>query len=197
VTSTTSTTYVPWFLRHQGLATAGVVVMFAMIATLRVALGSEASVGITLLYVVPISLAALTWGRLAGVVASAAALLALVLWVWLDDVALTAVGWAARVVPLVVAGLLLGDTSDRLRRAEAAHVAQLERELLHRQAVEINDSLLQGVSAAKWALEVGNHELALKSLSETMSNGQRLVSDLIRESEMGPLSQKPAEPDPD
>lgn len=179
--------YVPWFARRPALAVGGVVAMFAMVTLLRIALGDDATVGITLLYVVPISLAALAWGRTAGMVASAVAIVVLVLWVVFAGVDLTPLGWVARLVPLMLAGALLGDTSERLLRAERARVEQAERELLHRQAVEINDSLLQGVSAAKWALEAGNTELALRGLTSTISNGQKLVSELIRESEMGPL----------
>lgn len=165
----------------------GMAGMFVLVTGLRIMLGDDAAVGITMLYVVPISLAALAYGRAAGVIAAVVALAALLTWVQLADVELTTLGWVARIVPLLLAGFLLGDTSDRLRRADEARVAQVQRELLHRQAVEINDSLLQGMAVTKWALEAGNHELALKSLSDTIGTGQKLVSGLIKESAMGPL----------
>lgn len=188
MTSTSArASYVPWFSRRPGLALAGVVAIFVSISVARFALGNDASVGITLLYVVPISLAALVWGRRAGMIASAAALVLLTLWVLVADVDLSVLGWAARVVPIVLVGLLLGDASDRLRRAEQAHLEQAERELLHRQAVEINDSLLQGMAAAKWALEAERHEVALERLSDAIASGQKLVAGLIRDSAMGPL----------
>jgi hypothetical protein len=183
--------YVPWFNRHPRLALAGIALMFALVTAWRVALGDDTSVAVTVLYVVPISLAALAWGRVAGLSAAGVALTLLVLWLLLDDVELTALGWATRVVPLVLAGLLLGDTSDRLRRAQRAHEEQLERELLHRQAVEVNDSLVQGMAAAKWAIEAGNHDLGLRTLEETIEAGQRMVSQLIRESGMGPVTSDP------
>lgn len=180
-------TYQPWFHRRPGLALIGMAVLFVAITALRIALGDDATVGVTLFYVVPISLAALAWGRLAGVIAAGVALTLLVLWVLVDDVDLNLLGWAARVVPILLAGLLLGDASDRLRKAERAHLQQMERELLHRQAVEVNDSLLQGMAAAKWAVEAGNHDLGLKTLDDTIRAGQALVSELIRESGMGPV----------
>ena len=194
--------YVPWFSRRAGLALAGVLAMFASITVARVLLGDDASVGITLFYVVPISLAGLVWGRLAGMIASGVALVLLALWVLLADVELTLLGWSTRVVPILLAGLLLGDASDRLRRAERAHVEHAERELLHRQAVEINDSLLQGVAAAKWALEAERYDVALERLSDTIRSGQKLVAGLIRDSAMGPLDgpadrgQVPVQTDP-
>ena len=64
---------------------------------------------------------------------------------------------------------------------------QSRDELLHRQAVEINDSLLQGMAAAKWALEAGRADVGLERLSDAIVSGQQLVSGLIRDSEMGPL----------
>ena len=183
----TPTTYVPWFSRRARLALAGVLAMFAAITVARFSLGDDASVGITLLYVVPISLAALAWGRVAGMIASGAALVLLGVWVLADGVDLTVLGWSARAVPILLVGLLLGDASDRLRRAEQAHVEQAERELLHRQAVEINDSLLQNMAAAKWALEAERHDVAHERLTDAIASGQKLVAGLIRDSAMGPL----------
>ena len=187
--------YVPWFGRRSGLALAGVVAMFVTITVARVSVGNDPTVGITLFYVVPISLAALVWGRLAGTIASGAALVLIALWVLVADVDLTVLGWAARVVPILLVGLLLGDASDRLRRAEQARIEQAGRELLHRQAVEINDSLLQGMAAAKWALEAERHDVALERLSDSIASGQKLVAALIRDSAMGPLDGL-AEPPP-
>jgi K+-sensing histidine kinase KdpD len=179
--------YVPWFSRRSGLALAGVVAMFVSITVARVSQGNDPTVGITLFYVVPISLAALVWGRLAGVTASVVALVLIALWVLVADVDLSVLGWSARVVPILHVGLLLGDASDRLRRAERDRLEQAERELLHRQAVEINDSLLQGMAAAKWALEAERYDVALEHLSDTIASGQKLVAGLIRDSAMGPL----------
>lgn len=187
MTSTSSHAYVPWFSRRPGLALTGVLAMFVAVTVLRLALGDDATVAITLLYVVPISLVALAWGRLPGAVASGVALALLTLWVLIAGVDLTPLGWAARAVPLLLVGLVLGDASDRLRRAEQARVEQAERELLHRQAVEINDSLLQSMAAAKWALEAGRSDVGLERLSDAIASGQELVSQLIRDSRMGPL----------
>ena len=187
--------YVPWFSRRSGLALAGVVAMFVAVTVARVSMGDDASVGITLLYVVPISLAGLAWGRLAGLIASGVALVLLTLWVLVLDVDLPLLGWLARVVPIMLVGPLLGDASDRLRRSERARVEHAERELLHQQAVEINDSLLQGMAAAKWALEAERHDVALERLSDSIASGQKLVAGLIRDSAMGPLDGL-AEPPP-
>lgn len=57
--------------------------------------------------------------------------------------------------------------------------------LLHRQAIEINDSLLQRMTAAKWALESGRTEAGLEILTTAVSEAHRLVSELLRRAEMG------------
>jgi hypothetical protein len=86
-------------------------------------------------------------------------------------------------VPLLLIGFLLGDASERLNRAEDERLRQEARELRHRQAVEINDSLVQGMAAAKWSLEAGRVDNGLAALEETLDQGQRLVSQLIRDAD--------------
>ncbi len=66
--------------------------------------------------------------------------------------------------------------------------------MLHRLAVEINDSLIQCMAAAKWAIEAGQVERGQVTLDETIRLGQQLVSALIKDSGMGP-THSPA-PDP-
>jgi hypothetical protein len=49
----------------------------------------------------------------------------------------------------------------------------------HREAVEINDALVQRAAVAKWALEAGDEERALAILDQTVGAGQRLVTALL------------------
>ena len=51
----------------------------------------------------------------------------------------------------------------------------------HRKAVEIKDSLVQGMAAAKWSIEAVRMETGLEMLTESLDRGHRLVSQLIRE----------------
>lgn len=82
---------------------------------------------------------------------------------------------------LVLVGYLLGDASERLERAVEARIRAEAKMLRERDAVEINDHLVQGMAAAKWALEGGRAERSLQILQATMDDGQRLASDLMRE----------------
>ena len=173
--------YRPWFQRQPRLTVVVTVVLFASVTSVRFGLGNDASVAVTMLYVLPVSLVAMTWGRRAGVGAGLLALALIVCWAVVAGVALSWVGWIARAVPLILIGLLLGDASRRLKDAENERLLHEARELRHRQAIEINDGLVQGIAAAKWALEAGRTEAGLAALEQTLEQGQRLVSELIRD----------------
>ncbi len=60
-----------------------------------------------------------------------------------------------------------------------------------RDATEVNDTLVQGMAAAKWALESGRHESGLKTLDDTLRLGHQLVSELLREGNMGVNGHRP------
>jgi hypothetical protein len=61
--------------------------------------------------------------------------------------------------------------------------------LLHREAIEVNDSLVQGMAAAKWSLDAGQVEAGGQILSQTIVLGDRMVSGLIRRAGMGERSE--------
>ena len=103
----------------------------------------------------------------------------------IDDVTLTPLGWAIRVLSLGLLGILVGLAADGLeeaRRTERELVATQQRE---REAAEINDSIIQGLVAAKWLLESGDEERSLAYLTESIERTQALVGDLLRQ---GPLT---------
>jgi signal transduction histidine kinase len=158
--------------------------LFATIFVLRLTYGGPVD-GINLLYTLPVALLALAFGRTAGILAGLVAVALVVAWILLKEVDLSALGWASRILPLLLLGGLLGDASDRLAVAgerERLLEAATQRQ---RDAAEVNDTLVQGMSAAKWALEAGRHEAGLKTLEETLTLGHQLVSKLLREADMG------------
>ena len=81
-----------------------------------------------------------------------------------------------------------------LQRLDAVTQAQ-------RDAVEVNETLLQGMVAAMWSLECGRPEDGLRTLRETIMLGHAHVSRLMREASMGPSGvrgrthRQPDEPD--
>ena len=111
----------------------------------------------------------------------------LVLWSAISNASLTPLGWLTRIGPLLLLGLLLGDALDRLRRAEAERLRLSESERRHRDAVQLNDTIVQSLSAAKWALEAGDLDGGLEIVTGTLGQSQQLVSDLIRDTQLRPL----------
>jgi hypothetical protein len=164
------------------LAVAGA--LFLAVLTLRLLVG-DAEDAYSMFYVLPVALIATSFGMRAGAGAGVAAIGLIVLWTIVRDVTLTPTGWASRVVPLLLLGVLLGEASDRIRRAEQGRREAAAAALLHREAIEINDSLVQGMAAAKWSLEAGQTEVGLKTLNETIARAHDLVSGLIREAGLG------------
>lgn len=171
----------PWFRARPLAALLVAGVLFLGILALRLSTdGSREAV--SMLYVLPVSLVAMARGRRAGALAGVVAAALILVWALASDTDLGFLGWVSRVVPLLLVGVLVGDARDRLERAAADREARRLAQMRHREAVEINDSLVQGMTAAKWSLEGGRVEEGVRLLGETIEQGHRLVSKLIRES---------------
>lgn len=180
----------PWFRTRPRTALAVAALLFTGVLALRFSVEDPVE-AISMLYVLPVSLVALGFGRRAGLAAGLLALGLVAFWVAVSGADLSPIGWVARLVPFVVLGYLLGDASDRLDAAEARRAALEAAAQRHRDATEVNDTLIQGMAAAKWALEAGRTESGLQTLGETIELGQRLVSELMRDADMGVDGHRP------
>jgi hypothetical protein len=174
----------PWFRRRPALAVAVAGFLFAAVLALRLATTDPAD-AYSLLFAFPVALIAISFGVRGGVAAGAVAILLIAFWVVATDVSLSMAGWMSRSVPILLLGALLGEATDRVNRAEAEYSEMKAAALLHREAIEINDSLVQGMAAAKWTLEGGQIEAGIRILDDTIARAQELVSGLIREANMG------------
>lgn len=174
----------PWFRRRPRLTIGLAGAMFVGVLVLRLSAGTAVD-AYSMLYALPIALLATALGVRAGAVAGVVAVSLTVLWAVTQDVSLSPTGWASRIVPMLLLGVLLGDASDRVQRSEEERLQLEAAALLHRQAIEINDSLVQGMAAAKWALEAGNATDAAALLDQTIAQAHALVSELIRQAGMG------------
>ena len=180
----------PWFRDRPREAIVVSVLLFGAVLAVRL-LDHVASDAISMLYTLPVALVALAFGRSAGMAAGVVALALVGVWVLVEGVDLTVLGWISRGVPLVLLGALLGDASDRLTRAEEHRLALEASAQRHRDATEVNDTLVQGMAAAKWALESGRLESGLQTLNDTLRQGHQLVSELLREGDMGINGHRP------
>jgi glucose-6-phosphate-specific signal transduction histidine kinase len=174
----------PWFRRHPATALTVAVALFVAVLALRLAAGSPMD-AYSMLYALPVALLAIAFGLRGGSVAGVVAVALIVLWVVSQHVTLTPTGWTSRVVPLLLLGVLLGQAADQARRAEAER-RQLEASaMLHREAIEINDRLVQGLVAARLYFEGGDVDTGRRILDETIGQARDLVSGLIRRADMG------------
>ncbi len=180
----------PWFRARPHTALAVAALLFAAVLAVRL-FDQVATDAISMLYTLPVALVALAFGRNAGMIAGVVALALVAVWVLVADVDLSLLGWFSRGVPLVALGGLLGDASDRLSRAEEHRLALEAAAQRQRDATEVNDTLVQGMAAAKWALESGRLESGLKTLDDTLRQGHDLVSQLLREGDMGVNGHRP------
>lgn len=158
--------------------------LFGAVLTLRLLTGDAAD-AYSMLYTLPVALIAMAFGRWAGAAAGVVSVGLIAVWVVARDIDLTATGWLSRIVPIVLLGVVLGDATDRVRDAEARRQRLEAAALLHREAIEINDSLVQGMAAAKWSLEAGQTDVGIRTLETTINQAQDLVSGLIRRADMG------------
>lgn len=174
----------PWFRRHPQLAIVLSIGLFIAVLSLRL-LETSVDVPVGVLYSLPIALLAVAFGRAAGLLAGLGGVAATATWAVAAGAHHGLLAWTALSLPLVLLGVLLGDATDRLVRSEvqarrASIAAQCTRE-----AVELNDTVVQGLAAAKWALEAGRSERGLEIVSETLDHAQSLVSQLLRDAELG------------
>lgn len=174
----------PWFRSRPGLTLGVAAALFAAVLGLRFTVPSVED-PITLLFCLPIALLAVAYGLRAGLFAGLSGVLLVALWVSVEHVSLSVLGWATRVIPMLLLGVLLGDAVDRLRRSEEERRRLEAVAQRHRDAVEFNDSVVQGLSAAKWALEAGRDDRGLEIVTQTLDAAQELVSELLHDADMG------------
>lgn len=173
-----------WFRRHPVLAIIVAGVLFAAVFVLRVNEGDPTD-AYSMLYVLPVSLLAVAFGVRGGTLAGLVAVALMLLWAWMGEVHLSPLAWLSRVVPMLALGLLLGLATARARRAEVRQREMETAALLHQQAIEVNDSLIQGLASARWVLDQGRVDDGIQLLDRTMEEAQRMVSSLILRAGLG------------
>jgi hypothetical protein len=134
-----------------------------------------------LLYVVPIALSALRFGRRGGVAAGGLGISGFVtLEIIRSHGDVDAIGWVGPLLAMALMGGLVGYLSESAARHEAAYRLQVGYldELRDAQyaASEAHDSMVQQVVAARWMLEAGKNQEALAALSATVAEGIAQVS---------------------
>ena len=181
-----------WYRLHPGGALVVAACLFAAVTVVRLATTPDGD-SVDVLYVLPVALLAVTFGQRGGL---GGAFLGLGFIATIDafhrDGNLGAIGWATRAIALFLLGALLGHATDRKREFYRWALAEQERrvhleELAQREraALEINDSLIQGMVAAKWLVELDKGDQAIDTLTAAIENGEHLVAELLVLSPIG------------
>ena len=175
----------PWFMERPRRAVAVAAVLFVAVFILRL-LDDNVADAVALLYTLPIALLAIAFGRSVGVTAGLLGVLLVFVWGAVVQPDIGVLGWVARLLPLLLLGYLLGDASGRLKAANERRAALEVAEERHLAAVEVNDTLVQGMAAAMWSFSAGRTEAGMATLRETIELGHELVSKLLRDADAGP-----------
>jgi hypothetical protein len=91
--------------------------------------------------------------------------------------------WPSVAWDLLGAGVALFYLSLRGSYASVLRGAQLFEDLKarERQALEINDNIVQGLSVAKYALDQGKDDTSRKAVEDTLKKARALITDLLGE----------------
>ena len=177
---TPDASYLPWFRTNRRTTAACAVVLMAALFTLRLVM-DDPNDAVGLLFAFPVAFVAVSFGRAGGLLAAGMSSVLLWLALTITSESLSAMGWTTRLVTLVLTGLLVGDATERLRRATAAARRLDQEEQRRREAIEINDSIVQGLVLAKWLLEEGSTDEALNAVAKTLATAKAMVSQLLVE----------------
>ncbi|MGZ3434374.1 MAG: hypothetical protein ACXVA7_21645 [Isosphaeraceae bacterium] len=102
--------------------------------------------------------------------------------------------WPSVAWDVVGAGVALYYLSLRGSYASVLRGAQLfeDMKVRERQALEINDNIVQGLSVAKYALDQGQDEKSQKAVEETLKKARMIITELLGE-EDGEVALGPGE----
>ena len=176
----------PWYYLRPGRAVGVAVALFAVVSVLQW-FDDGSGQAIAVLYVLPIALLGVSLGERGGLAAAAAGFgLFAGFEVVHSSGDIDATGWVVRAVAMFLLGGLLGHSTDRTTASEKTALDEQQKRSLaeeanHRyaEAIEINDSLIQEIVAAKWLVEQGRTDQAAEILTTTIATGERLVVELL------------------
>jgi len=135
---------------------------------------------ITVLYVVPIALVALSAGVRGGVIAACIATALLGIWVLAQDVDLKMAGWASRVIAFFMIGLLVG-RYEELDRVVARRSAD------ERAAAEVQDGVVQSLVVASYELRRGEVAAGQEAVDAALASAKQMISSRLGDVQPGDL----------
>jgi glucose-6-phosphate-specific signal transduction histidine kinase len=176
----------PWYRSHSRAALVMACALFVGITAARFFTDGSGE-AVDILYSLPIALLAMSFGLSGGLIGAAIGFSLFAIVELVDGVGdIDATGWIVRAAGLLLLGVLLGRATDQIEAGQFRTMAVQEQrrflqETARRQAeaLEISDSILQHLAAAKWMVESGRDEEAIEMLTSTMATGERMVADML------------------
>jgi hypothetical protein len=176
----------PWYRLQPGNAVVVAVGLFVGISILQW-FNDVSGQAIAVLYVLPIALLAVTFGLRGGLVGATTGYFLFASFEILHSSGdIDADGWVVRATAMFLLGGLLGRATDQTTASESAALDEQkqryrleEANLRYAEAIEISDSLLQQMVAAKWMVERGRSDQAVELLEATIERGGHMVAGLL------------------
>lgn len=176
----------PWYRQRPNDALIVAIGLFVGVSVLQW-FNDAAGQAIAVLYVLPVALMAVTFGLRGGLVAATTGFVLFALFeIFHSSGNIDIDGWLVRAIAMFLLGALLGRATDETTASERAAVVEQQRRnqleetnRRYQEALEINDSILQQLVAAKWMIERGQPEEAAEALAATIERGEQMVQGLL------------------
>jgi glucose-6-phosphate-specific signal transduction histidine kinase len=176
----------PWYRSHQRTVLIVASGLFAIVTVAHI-FANGTGEAVDVLYSLPVALLAVSFGLRGGVTGAVIGLsLFAVVELTYGSGDIDVTGWIARAAGLFLLGVLLGHATDQIQSGEQRMLAAQEERLQlaerarrQAEALEISDSILQHLAAAKWMAEIGNDKVAVEILASTIETGEQMVAELL------------------
>jgi glucose-6-phosphate-specific signal transduction histidine kinase len=174
-----------WPQRRRRDAVAVAAALFIAVYVLRLVVDDPRD-ATSVLYSIPIALLAVAFGVRGGLIGAAIGMALFAEWSATAHPGVPALGWIVRAAVMLLIGVVVGYACDEMARhglrAQEEHAHRLALEEQQRreiEALEINDSIIQAMVAAKWMVELGQADGAVGTLSDAIGVGQELVAGML------------------
>lgn len=176
----------PWFRLRPGEAVVVAAVLFAAISVLQWFVDGSGQ-AVVMLYLLPVALLAVTFGVRGGLTSAAGAFATFAVFeVFHATGDIDVEGWVVRALALFLLGGLLGRATDEMEASRRAAIEEQEGRCRleaavrrYTDAIEISDSILQHLVAAKWLAEAGHSDQVVDLLDDTIVRGEHMVAGLL------------------
>ena len=176
----------PWFRLRPGEAVAVAAGLFVAISVLQWFVDGSGQ-AVVMLDLLPVALLAVTYGVRGGVASAAGAFATFAVFeVFHSTGDIDVVGWVVRGLALFLLGGLLGRATDEMEASKRSALEEQQGRCLleaavrrYTEAIEISDSILQQLVAAKWLAEAGRSDRVVDLLDDTIVRGEHMVAGLL------------------